>query len=166
MIFTQTSFIPYLTTITSIGRAARSGAAFFGPGYIPSEGDVKFVGAMGILGMASYAFTFVGAISFMQFSLFAFQSGNYKQRAAKYYEGRMRFYTAMLMIAGLAQLLLGSYLAANFGRGGRLENGTVGVAMFVVNYPAISIFIGLIQMINTAWGFARSFCLGVLANVT
>jgi hypothetical protein len=156
MILTQTAFIPYFTGMVGTGRAARTGMAFIPPAYNPTESQVHFVGAMGILGIMAYGFAFVGAISFMQFSLYAYQVGKPQDRAQTYYHGRMEFYTGLLLLAGLSQLLLGSFLASNFGGGGLLEKGTIAVNMYIVNFPAISILVGLVQVLNAIWGFARS----------
>jgi hypothetical protein len=156
MILTQTAFIPYFTGMVEVGRAARTGMAFIPADYNPTESQVHFVGAMGILGIMSYGFTFVGSISFMQFSLYAYQAGKPESRPSKYYNGRMAFYTGMLFVAGLSQLLLGSFLASNFGEGGSLPFGPIAVKMYVVNFPAISILVGLVQICNAVWGFVRS----------
>jgi hypothetical protein len=156
VILTQTAFITYITDMVDVGKSARTGQAFIPPEYNPTESDVKFVGAMGILGIVAYGFTFVGSISFMQFSLYAYQAGKPQDRDSKYYHGRMGFYTGMLFLAGLTQLMLGSFLASNFGGGGALEHGAIGVKLYVVNFPAISILVGLVQLFNAIWGFARS----------
>jgi hypothetical protein len=157
MIWTQTAFIPYFTGMVAVGRAARTGQAFIPSDYNPTESQVHFVGAMGILGIISYGFAFVGSISFMQFSLYAYQAGKPESRGSKYYHGRMGFYTGMLFLAGLSQLMLGAFLASNFGEGGgALEHGAIAVKMYVVNFPAISMLVGLVQMCNAVWGFARS----------
>jgi hypothetical protein len=157
MIWTQTAFIPYITGMVEVGRAARTGQAFIPSDYNPTESQVHFVGAMGILGIVAYGFTFIGSISFMQFSLYAYQAGKPESRDSKYYNGRMGFYTGMLFLAGLSQLMLGSFLACNFGGGGALEHGAIGLKMYVVNFPAISILVGSVQIINAVWGFARSY---------
>jgi hypothetical protein len=156
IILTQTAFIPYITDMVDVGKSARTGQAFIPPEYNPTESEVKFVGAMGILGIIAYGFTFVGSISFMQFSLYAYQAGTPEDRGSKYYHGRMGFYTGMLFLAGLSQLMLGSFLASNFGGGGALEHGAIAVKLYVVNFPAISILVGLVQLFNAVWGFARS----------
>jgi hypothetical protein len=157
MILTQTAFIPYFTGMVGVGRAARTGQAFIPADYNPTESQVHFVGAMGILGIMAYGFTFVGSISFFQFSLYAYQSGKPEDRGAKYYHGRMGFYTSMLFLAGLSQLMLGSFVASNFGGGSSaLEHGAIAVKMYVVNFPAISILVGLVQILNAIWGYARS----------
>jgi|UniRef100_A0A8J9SJ44 hypothetical protein len=163
ILLTQTGFIPYLTDISDVGQQARSGAAFIPEAYNASESAVRFVGAMGILGIMAYGFSFIGAFSFLQFSLYTYQTGNHRQRSAPYFHGRMTFYAFTLFMAGLSQLMLGSFIMANYG-GGVLEKGTIGVAMYVVNFPAISIFLGLIQIFNAVWGLARSYGVGIFGT--
>lgn len=134
---------------------ARTGEGFIPDAYEPFPSDVRFVGAMGIFGIISYGFTFVGAIAFMQFSLYAFQAGKPEDRPASYYKGRMAFYCSMLLMAGLSQLFLGVYIIKNFG-GGELELGTIAVAVYVVNFPGMCVLVGLVQTFHALWGLART----------
>jgi len=103
------------------------------------------------------------ALLFFLFSLYAYQSGKPEARNASYYRGRMGFYCGMLFIAGFTQLVLGAYIINNFG-GGELEMGPIAVAVFVVNFPAIAVFVGLIQILNAIWGLARYLKLGGLGQ--
>ena len=157
----QFTFIPFFTDLISVGRGARSGEAFIPMAYDPSEGDVKFVGAMGILGVLVFATSFVGSFAFMAFSLFAYQTGNPSNRSSPYYSGRSVFYACLITIAGLSQLMLGSFVLSKFG-GGPLESGTIGVAMYVVNFPEITIVVGLVQLLTGIFGIGRRY--GLLNN--
>ena len=47
----QLTWMPFLTDLTSVGMTAASGQGFIPGIYNPTEGDVKFVGAMGMLGI-------------------------------------------------------------------------------------------------------------------
>ena len=154
IVFVQTAFIPYITDMVNIGRTARDAKMFIPEDYMPSQTDYNVVGAFAILSVIAYGFTFVGSISFMLFSLYAYQNGKPESRNAAYYRGRMGFYCGMLLLAGIAQLVLGSYINTNFG-GGELEFGPIAVAMYVVSFPAITIFVGLTQILNGIWGLAR-----------
>ena len=154
IVFVQTAFITYITDMTNIGRTARDAKMFIPEEYMPSQADYNVVGAFAIISVVAYGFTFVGSISFMLFSLFAYQTGKPESRNGKYYRGRMGFYCGMLFLAGLSQFVLGIYIHENFG-GEDLEFGPIAVAMYVVSFPAISIFVGLIQIINALWGLAR-----------
>lgn len=108
-----------------------------------------------ILATFAYGFAFVGAFAFMAFALQAFNTGNPDHRNGKYYKSRLGFYSGMLFIAGLAQLMLGSYCIKNLG-GGKYTL-PVKTAMLIVTYPGIAVFIGLIQILNAIWGVARAF---------
>jgi hypothetical protein len=155
LVFLQTGYILYITIIVDIGKKARTGAAFVPAEYEPSESDVKFVGAMGILSILSYAFTTVGSVAFFLFSLYAYQTGKPEQRPAGYYRKRMFVYCGMLAVAGLSQLLLGIYIVNMVG-GGKLEKGPIGVAVYVVYFPAITVLLGAFQVYNAIWGIARA----------
>jgi hypothetical protein len=166
----QTAYIPYITDMTIIGKLAFApgSTAFFknfAPGDVSST-DVHFVGVMGIFSIIPHGLAFMGSIAFMAFSMYAYHSGKPQDRGAMYYRGRQRFYCALLLIAGLVQLALGAYLSIHFetGKGGRFtysgaeDNARpyVGVAMFIINIPAIAVFVGGIQCMNALWGMQRS----------
>lgn len=53
------------------------------------------------------------------------------------------------------QFLLGAFSANKFDAN-VLEKGPVRAAMMLVNYPIVSIVVGLTQVINGVWGIARS----------
>ena len=160
LFWVQTSWIPYITGMTGVGRTARSGMGFIPAAYNPTESDVRFVGACGILAIIAYGFSFIGSISYTQFAFHAHLSGKAEQRSGNYYRKRGRLYSYLFFQAGLAQLLLGSYVLSKFG-GGDLENGPVTVAMLFVSFPGIAVFLGLIQVLLGLWGVARSFQIGV-----
>jgi hypothetical protein len=153
--FTQLAWMPFITDLTDVGRTARSGVGFIPAAYDPSEGDVRFVGAMGMLGILGYGAGFLGSLAFIQFALFSFQSGSPQSRPGSYYRGRLSFYSFELFLAGLSQFLLGVYTIRNFGEG-PLEDGPVGVAMYTVFFPEIAIFCGLLQLLVSIFGFVRS----------
>jgi hypothetical protein len=123
--------------------------------YNPTATDVRFVGTMGILAVLAYGPGFLGSLSFMEFSLFAYQSGKASDRPAAYYRARMNLYMFLLTMAGLSQFLLGIYTASVFGSG-PLEP-PIGVAVYVVHFPALCIIVGLVQLIMGIWGMARRF---------
>jgi hypothetical protein len=153
--FTQLAWMPFITDLTDVGRTARSGVGFIPEDYDPSEGDVRFVGAMGMMGILGYGTGFLGSLAFIQFALFSYQNGTPQTRPGSYYRGRLGFYSFLLFLVGLSQLLLGIYTVRNFGQG-PLENGPIGVAMYLVFFPEISIFCGSLQLLVSIFGFARS----------
>ena len=109
------------------------------------------------MGISSYAFAFIGSIAFMQFSLYTFQNATPEERHSGYFAGRLGFYSMVLCIAGISQLMLGTYLLTNFDMDdGRLSGGFVKVGPYTVLYPSMSMLIGALQIINGLWGFARS----------
>ena len=70
MIAIQTAWIGYITDMVAVGQASQlPGAtnAFIPLKYNPEDVDLKFVGAMGILGIMVYSFGFVGSIPFKVF---------------------------------------------------------------------------------------------------
>jgi hypothetical protein len=156
ILYTQLAYVPFITDLTAVGRGARSGAAFFPAEAGASEGDVRFVGAMGMMGILGYGTCFLGSFALVQFALYSFQIGKPENRPGSYYRGRMTLYCFAVFLVGLAQFLLGLHLKNSFGDG-PLEFGAVSVAMFYVNFPEISIFVGLVQMVVSLFGMARRF---------
>ena len=152
----QLAWVPFITDMTAVGRAARSGQAFIPDAYDPTATDVRFVGAMGILGILSYGTAFLGSLSFIAFAMHSYNVGKPQTRSGSYYRSRFAFYTLVSVVAGLSQLLLGSYLIATIGNGPYRE-GAVGVAVYFVNYPEISVVVGLVQLVNAAFAAARYF---------
>lgn len=161
LIWVQTSWIPYITGMTGVGKTARSGMGFIPAAYNPSAGDVRFVGACGILAIMAYGFCFIGSISFTQFAFHAHITGKAETRSGDYYSKRNRLYSYLLFQAGLAQLMLGAYTASNFSNGGALDNGPIAVAMLFISFPAIAIFVGCMQCVLGIWGMLRTFGFGV-----
>jgi hypothetical protein len=118
---------------------------------------------MGILVILTYYRTgFLGSVPFREFSLFAYQSGKVSSRSASYYRSRMNLYIFLLGLASLTQMLLGIYALSAFGSG-PLEP-PIAVTVYVVHYPELAIFVGLVQLIMGIWCMARRF--GVLNGRT
>mmetsp|Transcript_55348 Transcript_55348/g.134421 ORF Transcript_55348/g.134421 Transcript_55348/m.134421 type:complete len:367 (+) Transcript_55348:567-1667(+) len=156
LIWNQFAWIPFITDMVAVGRGAASGAAFIDEAYEPSATDVKFVGSMGIMGILGYGTGFLGSVALAGFALYAFQSGKPGDRPGSYYRSRMPLYVFALGLVGLAQLLLGSYILSRFG-GGPLPNGHIGVAMFMVNFPEISVAVGTLQTLTAVYGAMRAY---------
>lgn len=51
LVIIQLTWLPFLTDLTNVGRITASGQGFIPGIYGPSETDVKFVGAMGMIGI-------------------------------------------------------------------------------------------------------------------
>lgn len=101
----------------------------------------------------------------MQFALYAFRKGKPQDRNAEYFRGRMGFYSIMLFIGGLCQILLGSMATKLNISNGRIEGGLIRVAMFVVHFPYLTIAVGCLQLLNGVWGFCRMCDVGVGAPI-
>jgi hypothetical protein len=158
IIITQFAWVPFMVDLSATGMgtvADPSENPFIPAVYNPTVTDVRFVGSMGILAILAYGTGFLGSVSFMEFSLFAYQSGKASERPASYYRSRMNLYMFLLGLAGMTQMLLGIYALSAFGSG-PLEP-PVAVAVYVVHYPELAIFVGLIQLIMGIWGMARRF---------
>ena len=141
-----------------IGKQAKDGAGFINPALNPTATDVRFVGAMGIIAILVYGITLIGSISFQHFTLYAYQTNMQSSRGALYFKGRLSFYSFLLFIAGFTQLALGAYVRSHFGSE-RLA-APVAVAVYVVSYPGITIFLGIVQLVCGAWGMLRSHHVG------
>mmetsp|Transcript_20919 Transcript_20919/g.34565 ORF Transcript_20919/g.34565 Transcript_20919/m.34565 type:complete len:368 (+) Transcript_20919:91-1194(+) len=155
LIIVQTAWIPYITDMTNVGKMAATGEAFNLAAYNASASDVWVFGAAGILGVFSYGACFLGSLSFMSFSLYAYQAGMPCDRASSYFRGRLRVYSFLVLVAGIAQLMLGVFTISNISNGPLLPPPTV--AMFTITFPEISVTVGLLYVINGIWGMYRGF---------
>jgi hypothetical protein len=174
ILLTQLAWMPFITGMVEIGKAASgpyiietrrtvSGESiilqdyvvnpFIPEDYLPNERDVQFFGAIGILGILSYGTGFIGSLAFTEFALYAFDVGKPTHRDARYYRGRLVFYSFVMAIAGISQLLLGSYILFNFGNGPLIPS--VGVSMYQVYFPEITVAIGCTQVITGYFGVGR-----------
>jgi len=155
LIIVQTAWIPYITDMTNVGKTAATGAAFIPADYNPTVSNVHTAGAFGILGIFSYGAAFLGSLAFMAFSLYAYQAGKPGARSASYFRGRLRTYSFLILVAGVAQLGLGFLVVSVAGSGPLLP--APGVAMFTVTFPEISIFVGAVYIFNGLFGLFRAF---------
>jgi hypothetical protein len=176
ILLTQTAYVPFVTELTAVGQVATApyeyGSVetitqdgnellleeyvinpFLPADYLPTEQDVRFFGAMGILGILAYGMAFFGSLGFTKFALYAFDKNKPNARNADYYRSRLLCYTFLLVLAGMSQLLLGAYTITEYGTG-PLEP-PMRVAMYVISFPEISIVVGSIQMLVGYYGIAR-----------
>ena len=159
VVVTQLAWIPFFADIVRVADGAQQEPqtnSFIPLGYQPEQLDVAFVGVCGFLGVISYATCFLGSLALAQFALLAFHSGQPEARNGLYYRGRAGFYVFMVMMAGLSQVLLGSYVWLAFGRN-LTDFGAIRVAMYVVTYPEIACLVGTFQLLGGALGFVRTF---------
>ena len=138
--------------MVNIGKQINRGVGFIPPVYSPSENDVAFVGAMGILGAMTVCGTFFGAIEIAAYAMLSHQSKNPVSK--KYYSNSLALMSGMVLINGIAQLSLGLFVIRNIGNGPL--DAPVAVAMFVVHFPEISISVGLVWIVNGIIGILHS----------
>jgi len=165
MAIIQTAWIGYTTDMVAVGMAAGLDASenkFIPLDYNPTNSDVRFVGAMGVIGIMVYGFSFVGSMAFLVWSLHSYTTNNFADRSGSYFRGRLTTYSMALTIAGLVQFLLGCVCKARFDVTDKSQ--PVGVAFLMVTFPEISIAVGLLQLGNGLWGVARSFGIGLGKN--
>ena len=159
MVFEIAAFIPYFTDLAMIGKMANTGTAFIPAFYTPSESQVWFVGAMGMMGAATFCLSLFGSYALLATALYAYHASTaespepVQKYNAGYFRGRLIFYSAVMWIAGFAQLALGAFVIQNFGNGPL--PAPVTVAMFMVNFPEICVFVGLVYMLNAMYGIYR-----------
>uniref|UniRef100_A0A7S4AXC9 Uncharacterized protein n=1 Tax=Pseudo-nitzschia australis TaxID=44445 RepID=A0A7S4AXC9_9STRA len=157
MVAIQTIWIGYITMMVMAGQGAREDVftnPFVPPVYNPKPADIRFIGAMGIFGVICYGIGFAGSIAFMIWGLQSYTM-NTKSHSGDYFKGRMYFYSSILAIAGMIQFLLGCVVRGQYGDS-LFRYGPVTCVFWVITYPGINIFIGLIQMFNGVWGIARA----------
>lgn len=155
-IFMQSAYILTVSSCMRVTRVASEGSSFV-VGSLDSEPNTKLLAAMGVLAIISYWFGMLGSISFLLFSLAKFQEGKPEERDGNYYRGRLAFYSCILLLGGVSQLVVGIHLERTYElNGGPLPNDAfVKVAMYVVTYPSIAIAVGCTQILNGFWGILR-----------
>mmetsp|Transcript_19277 Transcript_19277/g.29288 ORF Transcript_19277/g.29288 Transcript_19277/m.29288 type:complete len:339 (+) Transcript_19277:82-1098(+) len=158
IIFEVLALIPYIVDIYMIGDAASTGAAFIPGMYSPTESEVWFVGAMGMLGAGTYCLFLFGSYAFLAMAHFAYQTGKPESRNGAYYRSRLVFYCVVMGLAGQAQLMLGSFVIRNYGNGPL--PAPIGVAMFMINFPEINVFVGLLHVLNSVYGIIKGLSPG------
>lgn len=168
MAIIQTAWIGYITDMVAVSQASQATPednGFIPLEYEPTSTDVRFVGAMGVIAIMIYGFGFVGSVAFMVWSLHTYTTNNASDRSGSYFKGRMMTYSVFLAIGGLVQFLLGCWCSARF-EVNTAEIGPVAVAFLIVSFPGISVYVGLLQLMNGVWGIARSMGIGLMENTS
>lgn len=160
VVLTQLAWLPFLGGLTGVGSASQAPPAmngFINPEVYPdvTSADVKLVGAMGILSILTYASSFVGSVGFFQFAILAYQKGDAGKYSAVYYRGRQLYYSMLVLIAGVAQVILGAHVLSRFGNGPL--PAPIGAGPIVVTFPELSIVVGVIQIVVGSLGSMRRF---------
>ncbi|CAB9530963.1 expressed unknown protein [Seminavis robusta] len=164
-IFVQTAYILTVSTCMNVTRVASKGSNFDVPlGSISDQDDLpepnaKLLASMGVIAIIAYWFGMLGSISLLLGSLQKFQEGKPEERPASYYQGRLLFYSFVLFLGGMAQLVVGAHLEWIYKLGGGpLPNGAfVKVAMLLIRYPSLAMTVGAVQIFNAIWGMLRYF---------
>jgi len=154
----QLAWCPFLVGLTTIGMgivADPSENPWIPAIYNPTASQVKFVGSMAFFGLIAAAIGMVGSLAFFAFSMHAIQAGNPEHRSGLYFRGRAKTYNGLLMLAGFAQLAIGSFIINKYGNGPLAEPINAFVYA-VIYFPEISVTVGLVQMIVGFIGIARS----------
>lgn len=155
-IFMQSAYILTVSSCMRVTRVASEGSSFV-VGSLEPEPNTQLLAAMGVLAIIAYWFGMLGSISFLLFSLAKFQEGKPEERDGNYYRGRLAFYSCILMLGGVTQLVVGAHLENTYDlKGGPLpDDSFVKVAMYLITYPSIAIAVGCVQILNGLWGILR-----------
>jgi hypothetical protein len=115
LLWSQTGFISMISAMTALGRQTASTAGFIPEAYDPSKFLNRFLGSMGIIATAAYYFSLFGSITFLGFSLYAFQVKKPHDRDRGYYVSRAVLYSGVLFTAGVSQLVMGVFVIIVYG---------------------------------------------------
>jgi hypothetical protein len=149
------SYITYITEMVSLGRAARQGLGLVPASFNASPRTNHVLAAFGILGIICYSVSLIGTLSLQLMALLAFQSGKPQSQKRSYYKSCLIFFSGVLAVAGLTQLVIGCYVLRHFGK--NFSNEPVVVSFYIISLPGIAVFVGLIQLLAGLWGMARPF---------
>jgi hypothetical protein len=138
LLWAQTGFIWIISSMTAVGRIAAGPVGFIPQAYGPSVLINHFLGAMGIIAIASYGFAMIGSVTFMGFSLYAFQAMKPHDRDRDYYVSRAAIYSAALFLAGLSQFLIGIFIIEVYGKHSVCHLVTVRIHWHLLSKPLTS----------------------------
>jgi hypothetical protein len=152
-------FIPFGTELADVVKNTSMGpdsSPFFAnPSYDPTNADVRFVGSMGFIGVLGWYGGMIASLAFCQRALFVFAKGQPELRSRAFYQSRLVFFSVLMLMAGVSQLLIGVYLLMQYGSGA-MPYGAVRVAMYVVYFPDIAIAVGGFQTLTAILGLLRA----------
>ena len=131
-----------------------------GPGYYhfipdvlyPTQSQINFVVAMGIVGMVTVRLSLTGGLTCLALSLNAHLGG----QAVDMYRGRyvawLAYFSLLQVVGGFSQFALGVFLAASYGWGPYSQ--AVHVLIYTVFFPSLAIIVGALQTLWGIYGFA------------
>mmetsp|Transcript_19495 Transcript_19495/g.28675 ORF Transcript_19495/g.28675 Transcript_19495/m.28675 type:complete len:636 (-) Transcript_19495:99-2006(-) len=157
IVLTQFGWLPLIGRVIQIFLDMSSDPSnnkFIDKSYNPDTLDVMFFGWVGIIATVAYVGTFVGSLAFFQFSIYAYQVGRAVDRPSSYYKSRALYYNFLLLLAGSSLAISGVYILRRHDAGPL--SPPINIAnIYVVTYPEMSIFVGVLQVVIAFTGFAR-----------
>lgn len=126
--------------------------------YNPTTSDVTFIGSMCFIAMVAYNSGLIGSLHFMASSLHSIQKGTSEDISGYSFRKNARVYNAFFVIAGFAQMAIGSFVLNKYGHGPLQEPITPSTVFGIMYFPEIGIIVGSLQMFTGAVGVTRSLC--------
>lgn len=120
----------------------------------PTQTHIRFVVAMGILGLVSVCASLIGGLTVVGLNLNSFLGGHIVDKHRGYYVVRFGYYSILGFIGGFSQLALGTFLGAKYGWGPYDE--PVHVAVYTVFFPSMTIVVGAAQTMYGIYGWCRA----------
>jgi len=127
---------------------------FIPPDMNPTHRDIRFVIAMGVLSLVSVCGTLIGGLTVVALNLCAFLGEKPLDKHRGYYVVRFAYYSLLVFIGGISQLVLGLYLGSHFGWGP--YNDAVHVAVYTVFFPSLTALVGAVQTLYAIFGWCRA----------
>jgi Ca2+/Na+ antiporter len=120
----------------------------------PSQTDIRFCAAMGVLVLISVCASLIGGLTVLGLHLCACLGRQPHSRHRAYHVIRLGYYSLLAALGGLSQLILGAYLWNRFGFGPYED--AVHVAAFTIHFPLIAVLVGSLQTIYGVYGLGRA----------
>eukprot|EP00566_Odontella_aurita_P012051 CAMPEP_0113568128 /NCGR_PEP_ID=MMETSP0015_2-20120614/23671_1 /TAXON_ID=2838 /ORGANISM="Odontella" /LENGTH=489 /DNA_ID=CAMNT_0000470623 /DNA_START=293 /DNA_END=1759 /DNA_ORIENTATION=- /assembly_acc=CAM_ASM_000160 len=120
----------------------------------PTETDVRFVAAMGILGISSVCSTLIGGLTVMSLNLCAYLGCQPVDKNRGYYIVRFGYYNVIVFLGGVSQLALGIYLLLRYGGG--FYDDAIRITVYAVHSPEMAVVAGAVQTIVPVYGWSRA----------
>ena len=149
--------IPFVITVVRIAQGASEPPednAFIPPELNPTQTHIRFVVAMGLLGLVSVCASLIGGLTVVGLNLSAYLGGQAVDKHQGYYVLRFAYYSILQFIGGFSQLALGVFLAAKYGWGP--YDYPVHVTVYTVFFPFLTIIVGAVQVLWGIYGWCRA----------
>jgi hypothetical protein len=149
--------IAFILVLIRLVEGAMEGPAYyqFIPDVLsPTQLQVYFVVAMGIVGMVSVRLSLTGGLTCLALGLNAHLGGQGVDMYRRRFVIRLAYFSLLQVIGGFSQFALGVFLAASYGWGPYSQ--AVHVLIYTVFFPSLAIFVGASQILWGMYGFARA----------